>query len=109
MRTPSMLLIGLALAPASLDAASAVGPIAAGACAYGTGTPFEEWQAWFHTFPGPGGAPVADLANEVNGAGTWPNGDVNVNLGPTSAGAVFVCFSSGPYNDATTPRVVVKE
>ncbi len=111
MRTTCLLLIGLALTPTSLDAASGIGPIGAAACVFGPGTPYEEWQAWFYSGSlGPGGTPFANLgANGVNGTGTWSNGNVNVNLGSTSAGAVFVCFTSGPYNDATTPRVVVQE
>lgn len=110
MRTTCLCLIALTAAPLALDAASGVGPIAAAACAFGPGTPYEEWQTWFSTFPGPGGVPFTDLgANGVTDTGTWSNGNVNVNLGPTSAGAVFVCFSSGQYSGATTPRVVVQE
>lgn len=111
MRTANILVIGLVLTLSPVKAASGIGPIAAAACVFGPGTPSEEWQAWFYElFPGPGGMPFANLgANGVSDAGGYSNGDVNVNLGPTSAGAVFVCFTSGPYSNATTPRVVVQE
>lgn len=81
------------------------------ACVEGQQETFDYFKSWFNSYSGKfsGVGPFGSLgANGISGAGIWNKGDVNVNLGSTSAGAVCVCFPEG-YPGSPPKRVRLEE
>lgn len=90
---------------------SVKGQLAGAACTEGSQETFDYFEAWFNNYSGmySGVGPFGSLgANGITGTGVWNKGDVNVNLGSTSAGAVCVCFPED-YPGSPPKRVRVEE
>lgn len=82
-----------------------------GACIEGVADSFDYFTSWFFNYSGmfSGVGAYGNLgANGIADTGVFSNGDVNVNLGSTSAGAVCVCFPQD-YPDYPPARVRVEE
>ncbi|MCC7154599.1 MAG: hypothetical protein IT161_08495 [Bryobacterales bacterium] len=100
----------MAVAPMAANQ-SVKGQLGGAACVDGPQETFDYFTAWFNNYSGmfSGVGPLGNLgANHVSGTGIWNKGNVNVNLGSTSAGAVCVCFPEG-YPGSPPKRVRVEE
>lgn len=88
-----------------------VGTIAGAACVTGSTPCLDYFEDYFYSYSAMFNAGVAwaDVgANGITGNGTWPKGDANLNLGPTSAGVAAVCFCT-EQGYTTGPKVTVQE
>lgn len=100
----------MAVAPMAANQ-SVKGQLAGAACVEGSQETFDYFTAWFNNYSGmfSGVGPLGSLgANGISDTGIWNKGDVNVNLGSTSAGAVCVCFPEN-YPGSPLKRVRVEE
>lgn len=100
----------IAVAPMAASQ-SGKGTIAGLACLEGSTETFSYFTSWFNSYSGmsSGVGPYGSLgANGISDTGIWNKGDVNVNLGSTSAGVVLVCFPE-EYPSSPAQRVRVEE
>ncbi len=107
---PSMVVAPMTVASMAANQ-SVKGQLGGAACVEGSQETFDYFKAWFNNYSGmfSGVGPFGSLgANGITGTGIWNKGDVNVNLGSTSAGAVCVCFPEG-YPGSPPKRVRVEE